>query len=329
MSGAQPQVPVSTAIIGLGIMGRRMLEHMMLHPAYAVTAVWDPDPASCKAAQALAPGVALAQDAAAAMAECDLVYLACPPAPRKAYAMGAAAAGKAVFLEKPLGVDGAESRALVEALESAGVPAAVNFTQAAGPALSEVTTAAHQGVLGDLMGADIVVTYGHWPRDWQRAADWLRYRAEGGMTREVISHFLFFSERILGPLELVWARADFPPDSALCETHVAARLVSASGAPVTVMGSVGGAQPDRQEVTIKGSKASRRITDFYRNAASTGGAFVQVHPEYDDPRALSLKAQLDDLALLIAGQPSRLATPQEALRVQILVEGILAGHPTA
>jgi hypothetical protein len=30
------------------------------------------------------------------------------------------------------------------------------------------------------------------------------------MTREVISHFLFFSERILGPLSVVWARPSYP-----------------------------------------------------------------------------------------------------------------------
>ncbi len=109
------------------------------------------------------------------------------------------------------------------------------------------------------------------------------------------------------------------------ERHVAARLVSASGAPVTVMGSVGGAQPDRQELTIKGSKISRRISDFYRDAASSGCAFEQIHAEYDDPRSVSLKAQLDDLALLMAGKPNRLATLEEALRIQVLVENILVG----
>lgn len=313
-----------TAIIGLGIMGRRMLEHMLLHPDFEVTAIWDPDAESCALAQALAPKAVLAASAEDAMAGVDLVYLACPPVPRKAYALVAAAAGTAIFLEKPLGVDVEESRALVSALAASGVPAAVNFTQAAGAALTQVNAAAKAGDLGTLMGADIVVTYAHWPRAWQKAADWLRYRAEGGMTREVISHFLFFSERILGPLEVVWARADYPPQGDLCETHVAARLISTSGAPVTIMGSVGGAQPDRQELTIKGETSSRRISEFYRDAASDGGDFVPVVAEYPDPRAVSLKAQLDDLSLMMAGKPNRLATPEEALRVQILVESILA-----
>lgn len=320
---------IRTAIIGLGIMGRRMAEHMARHPSYEVTAIWDPDQAACAQAQAFVPDAAIADSAEEAIAAADLVYLACPPVPRKAYAMAAATAGKAVFLEKPLGVDIDESRALVAALEASGVPAAVNFVQAAGAALQEVTTAARAGDLGELKGADIVVTYAHWPREWQKAADWLRFRAEGGMTREVISHFLFFTERVLGPLTLVWAQTDYPDRKDLCETHVAARLVNAAGAPVTIMGSVGGAQPDRQELTIKGSAASRRISEFVRNAASTGGDFSPIGTPDADPRAVSLKAQLDDLELLIAGKPNRLATPQEALRVQILIEQILKGSSQA
>jgi predicted dehydrogenase len=319
---------IKTAIIGLGIMGQRMAAQMMLHADYSVCTLWDPDLKACRAAQEIAHEATIAASAEEAMARADLVYLACPPVPRKAYALAAAAQGKAVFLEKPLGIDIDESRDLATRLAESGVPAAVNFTQAAGAALQSTSDAAKDGTLGALAGVDIIVTYAHWPRAWQASADWLRFRDEGGMTREVISHFLFFSERILGPLELVWGRADYPHDEALCETHVAARLVNAEGVPVTIMGSVGGAQPDRQEVTIKGSKSSRRISDFYRDAVSTGGDFEPMRPDPKDPRATSLGAQLDDLALLIAGKPSRLATVPEALRVQILIERILAGEAT-
>jgi predicted dehydrogenase len=228
-----------------------------------------------------------------------------------------------VFLEKPLGVDIAQSKELVAELTAYGVPAAVNFTQAAGPALTGVVEAARSGALGDLVGADIIVTYPAWPRAWQKEADWLRFRAEGGMTREVISHFLFFSERVLGPLSVIWAHPSYPADPRLCETHLLARLETADGRPVTIMASVGGVQPDRQELTIKGLKASRRITEFYVDCVSDGGPFVEVGATPKDPRAISLKAQLDDLLLCMAGKTNRLATPEEALRVQVLVETML------
>ena len=306
-------------------MGRRMLEHMLRHPKYEPVSLWDPNPDACRQAQILAPSAMITASPEAAIASVDVVYLACPPGPRKAYALAAAALEKAVFLEKPLGVDIAESEDLVARLKASGVPAAVNFTQAAGAALTDVMNASRAGELGDLVGADIVLTYSTWPRVWQKEADWLRFRDEGGMTREVISHFLFFSERVLGSLSVVSAYPYYPANNQLCETHMLARLETARGQPVCIMASIGGAQPDRQELTIKGSKASHRITDFYIDAVSHGETFHEIEARPSDHRSTNLKAQLDDLLLCIAQKPNRLATPEEALSVQKLVETMLAG----
>ena len=315
---------IKVTIIGLGIMGRRMLEHMNLHAAFQPSAFWDPDPAACSAAKQMSPDTRLASSADDALGDADLVYLACPPRPRKQIALTAAGAGKAVFLEKPLGIDGAESTALVTALERAGVPAAINFTQAAGAALGDISRDALDGTLGNLVGAEIIVTYSAWPRGWQMAADWLRLRDEGGMTREVISHFLFFIERILGPLSVVSAHPTYPADFTLCETHLVAQLENADGLPVSIMAAVGGAQPDRQELTIKASKISRRVAEFSIDMASDGGPFTPLQQQPDDPRAVALQAQLDQLKLCFEGEPHCLATPAEGLRVQKLVETMLS-----
>ncbi|MHC9235232.1 Gfo/Idh/MocA family protein [Pseudooceanicola sp. 502str34] len=317
---------VKVAIIGLGIMGRRMLEHMQRHEGYAPVALWDPSAEACDAARAIAPEAPIAGSPEAAIAAADLVYLACPPVPRKTYALAAAAGGKAVFLEKPLGVDVAESEDLVAQLEAGGIRAAVNFTQAAGEPLAHISAAAAAGEMGDLAGVDMVVTYAAWPRDWQVAADWLRFRDEGGMTREVLSHFLFFTQRILGPLSVVFAHPTYPADPALCETALLARLESGAGVPVSILASVGGAQPDRQEFTVKGSRASHRVSNFSERSVSDGGVFVPVAELPEDRRAVALRAQLDDLLLCVAGQPHRLATPREALNVQRLVEEMLRGQ---
>lgn len=319
--------PHKFAIIGLGIMGRRMLAQMRRHPLFEPVALWDPAAASCRKAKEQAPEAAIVDSADEAIAAADGVYLACPPLPRKAYALAAAAAGKAVFLEKPLGIDIAESRDLVAGLEKAGVPAAVNFTQAAGAALGEVRRAIAAGETGDIVGIDIVVTYPAWPRAWQIDADWLRFRAEGGYTREVISHFVFFSERIIGPTRIVWARSSYPSDPGLCETHILARLESAGSVPVSILGSVGGAQPDRQEVTVKGVQRSYRILEFYQLWSAQDGddAFAETLERPHDPRTASLQRQLDELDKCIRGEPHLLATANEALSVQEKIEGMLAG----
>jgi predicted dehydrogenase len=260
------------------------------------------------------------------MAGADVVYLACPPGPRKTYALQAAAAGQGVFMEKPLGTDNAQSRDLVNQLRQARLPGVVNFTQAASRGFDELNRAIAAGETGELLGIDIVVNYPAWPRAWQKDADWLLLREEGGYTREVISHFLFLAGRFLGPLTLQHALPRYPQDPALCELDMLARLTTADGKPVTVMATTGGQQPDRQEVTVRGSSMNHQFREFYQLWRSDGGPWVEALDwRTEDPRTSALQRQLSEVDLWLRGQPHKLATAEEALAVQELVEAMLVG----
>ena len=312
------------AIIGLGIMGNRMLKHMKLHDDFQPDFLWDPDETKCLDTIKENPDSKIMNSPSEAIKAADLIYLACPPIVRKAYALEAASLGKSLFLEKPFGIDIQDSFDLIKKLGTYNIPIAVNFTQASGVALNDLLESKNNGEMGSLLGVDIVVTYPSWPRLWQKEADWLRFRKEGGMTREVISHFLFFSERVLGPLKVVWAKPTYPNDPLLCETNVLARLETDNGCHVNILASVGGMQPDRQELTVKGSLKSRRISEFYKDSETDGSEFIPLRNEPKDPRAISLKGQLDNLSLNLRNLPNTLATMQEAMRVQLLVEEILS-----
>ena len=312
------------AIIGLGIMGNRMLKHMKLHDDFQPDFLWDPDETKCLDTIKENPDSKIMNSPSEAIKAADLIYLACPPIVRRAYALEAASLGKSLFLEKPFGIDIQDSFDLIKKLGTYNIPIAVNFTQASGVALNDLLESKNNGEMGSLLGVDIVVTYPSWPRLWQKEADWLRFRKEGGMTREVISHFLFFSERVLGPLKVVWAKPTYPNDPLLCETNVLARLETDNGCHVNILASVGGMQPDRQELTVKGSLKSRRIAEFYKDSETDGSEFIPLRNEPKDPRAISLKGQLDNLSLNLRNLPNTLATMQEAMRVQLLVEEILS-----
>ena len=118
------------AIIGLGIMGQRMLTHMRLHHDFEPDYLWDPNKSACHQAIILDPQSKVMDSASDAISKADLVYLACPPAVREPYALAAAAAGKALFLEKPFGINLDDSARLMALLKAYNVPVAVNFTQA-------------------------------------------------------------------------------------------------------------------------------------------------------------------------------------------------------
>ena len=304
-----------------------MLQHMRIHEEFEPNYLWDPDEKACQKATEVDTEARIMGSPGEAIDGADLVYLACPPKVREVYAIETARKGKALFLEKPLGVDIERSSSLINTLKDFNVPLAVNFTQAAGPALNDLIQAKSKGDLGELIGVDIIVTYPKWPREWQKEANWLRFNEEGGMTREVISHFLFFSERVLGLLELKWAKVVYPKDDLLCETDVLAQLQTQAGKCVNVLASVGGVQPDRQEMTVRGTKKSRRVSEFYKDYESDGTEFTPLRKEPLDPRAESLKGQLDELKKLYEKKSNKLATLDEAFRVQLLVEGILLSKP--
>ena len=316
----------SMAIIGLGIMGRRMLENALQHSAFTLSGVWDPSAASVAKTRELWPQAPVAATAEAAMAGADVIYLACPPGPRKTYALQAAAAGQGVFMEKPLGTDNAQSRDLLAHLSRARLPGVVNFTQAASRGFEELQRAIDAGETGELLGIDIVVNYPAWPRAWQKDADWLRLRHEGGYTREVISHFLFLAGRFLGPLTLQHALPRYPQDPTLCELDMLARLSTADGRPVTVMATTGGQQPDRQEVTVRGTRLNHQFREFYQLWRSDGGPWQEALDwTTEDPRTSALQRQLTEVDRWLKGEPHKLATAEEALAVQELVEAMLLG----
>jgi predicted dehydrogenase len=312
------------SIIGLGIMGRRMLENVLRHPEFELSGLWDPSADSVAKTRLILPSAPIAESAHAAMQGAHVVYLACPPGPRKTYALEAAANGQGVFMEKPLGTDNAQSRDLLKQLEKARLPSVVNFTQAASRGFEELSRSIDAGEVGELLGIDIHVNYPAWPRAWQKEADWLRFRHEGGYTREVISHFLFLAGRYLGPLTLQHALPRYPQDPSLCELDMLARLTTADGRPVTIMATTGGMQPDRQEVTVRGSRMSHQFREFYQLWRSDGGPWQEALDwSQEDPRSSALQRQLNEVDRWLRGQPHKLATAQEALAVQELIEDML------
>jgi len=314
------------AIIGLGIMGRRMLGNLDSHPAFEIAGMWDPSDVSTRAAREAFPSIPVMASPQALIDRdvADVIYIACPPEWHKQYALMAIEAGVAVFTEKPLGVDIAESEDLVARLEGAGAPNVVNFVQASCEALEITQAALAKDQLGEISGVDIIVQYKQWPRDWQVAADWLRFRDAGGYVREVVSHFIFLTERLFGPARLVFSEPRYPSDPALCETHLVARL-DCGRIPVNIFGSCGGVGPDRQEVTVWGSKESHRISDFYFLSTSDGGEWVDALPPDADPRATTLRRQLSNVDLWLTGKPHPLPSARDALSVQRVIEGMLAG----
>ena len=309
-------------IIGLGIMGRRMLSNMLAHEAFEVVAVFDP--------KRTTPDLPYTESAESLIADTivDLVYIACPPSYHPDYAMCAAQSGKPVFCEKPLGVDLLQSENLVAAIESMSALNAVNFSFAASPSRTFLKSLLSKNTLGTINSIDIRLHFASWPRGWQETASWLGERQQGGYVREVLSHFIYLTESVFGPSRIEEAMVRYPDgdDGIAAESHVFADL-SCNDFPISVTGGVGGTGPDQIEYTVWGQKQSVRLDDWYTVYLSDGQTWHPAAADFDeltgDIRQIGRVRQLDNLAQFMQGMPHELPDFQAAFSVQRVIEGIL------
>lgn len=317
---------VGMGIIGAGIMGERMLTAVLndTSGAVRVAGIWDPSPAAMARIAATFPGVPPGADADAVIRASDCVYVASPPASHLGYARAALAAGRSVFGEKPLAVDLADARSFVA---EAGGRGAVNFPFASSLGVAALRRWIHEGVVGRPTGIRVEVAFATWPRSWQSdAAGWLDRPAEGGFTREVVSHFLFLCRRLVGPLAALQARVSFP-EADRSERAVDATL-TAGDVPVTLIGHVG--RTDRDDTntwTLEGDRGAIRLRDWAIAERRAADGTFEPAPDAmpnEQARPIALRHQLAGVARLARGEPHHLATLSEALDVQEIVEAILS-----
>ena len=311
-------------IVGLGVMGSRMLAQFEAHEGFRVVAAWDPDEAACRRARAAVPGLHLAASAeAVACAEgIDCLYIASPPSAHLGHIALALDAEKAVLCEKPLALDESASRAMVTQVEAAQARAGVNFPQASSPAVKTVAAAIASGELGPLQSLEIDLAFPAWPEPWQVAARWLARRAEGGFVREVVTHMAFLARRLLGRLEVETCCIAYPVDELAAETGIEACL-RAGDLSVILRGIVDAGIEERTDWTLRGRDGALRIHDWYSLDRIDAGAWHAVDLGLGPARVAAYRAQLDSLLDLIAGRPNTIATLREGFDVQCCIERLI------
>lgn len=300
-------------ILGLGVQGRRMLARLAEHEGLQAVVAWDPHPARRDLT-----GLAIAPSAEALVRApgVDCVYIASPPVFHLAQANLAFDAGKPVLCEKPLSVSAGQARDTIARIEREKQRAAVNFSLAASAGMEALRSAVESGEAGELRAVQIEVRFKEWPRPWQsEAGRWLAERQEGGFTREVLSHFVFALQRVLGKARVDRSVVSWPDDGVGSEQSLSASL-SAGGVPVTIEGRIGGEAADFNRLALLGSRGTIEFTEWL---ARRDGQPVDA-----DGRAGYLR-QLDHLVAFVEGREHVLPDFAEALAVQETIETTLAG----
>ena len=233
-----------------------------------------------------------------------------------------------MLCEKPLTVDFDAARHLVRRIADENLRAAVNFSLASSHGLSCLRHNFGPGSprpLGTLHDVQIDVAFASWPRPWQMAAGpWLSERVEGGFAREVLSHFIFVLQRVLGPAAVWSSKLTYPPDGHGAETALEAEL-RVDDVPVRVTGRVDPAiaAADRNRMLWRAQRGSLTLRDWYGVTGQRKGGAEELLGEPDELRARGQADQLDQWVAMIEGRAHLLPGFDEALAVQETIEAIL------
>ena len=235
-----------------------------------------------------------------------------------------------MLCEKPLTVDFDAARRTIARIERDGCRAAVNFSLASSPGLSALMQA-FGGVerpLGALARIEIELAFAAWPRPWQAAAGpWLSQRTEGGFTREVLSHFVFVLQRVLGPARVLDCAHRPPGRRPRRRDGVAgpARCRRRRGADRWPC-RPGGAGRRPQPHALGSGPGDVELREWFSIVEQRrgGGAWRPAGPA-GDLRAATQVSQLDQWAELVEGRPHALPGFAEALAVQETIEALLRG----
>ncbi len=159
-----------TGFLGTGWIGRHRMEALIAAGAVDPVAFVEPDEEAARAAQAAAPGAQHVPDLEALLdAGLDGLVIATPSAMHAEQAIAALERGVAVFCQKPLARDGAETRAVVEAARRADRLLAVDFSYRFTRAVEAIAPIVRSGELGRLFGAELVFHNAYGPdKAWFR-----------------------------------------------------------------------------------------------------------------------------------------------------------------
>lgn len=138
--------------------------------------------------------------------EVDAVYIATPPGSHKEYTLKVAAAGKPVYVEKPMAIDFEECNEMIHACKAAGVPLYIAYYRRAQPRFLKIKELLDRKAIGDVRFVSST--------QYQKTADEVKKGEElpwrlqpamsgGGLFYDLASHTLDILDFLLGPIKVV------------------------------------------------------------------------------------------------------------------------------
>lgn len=265
--------PVRVGIVGVGAISGAYLGTFRTLPGITVVAIADLDHERAVTAAAAEGARALSVDELLADAEVDVVLNLTIPAAHADVSLRAVAAGKSVYVEKPLTADLVSAKQLVDAAQAAGVQLGCAPDTVLGTGIQTARRAIDDGLIGEPIAATASMQCpGH--ESWHPAPDFY-YQPGGGPLLDMGPYYISALVTMLGPVESVVGMASqsrptrqigsgprageiIPVD---VETHVTGVLRHIGGALSTITTSFDVVATGAAPIEVHGSHGSLRVPD--------------------------------------------------------------------
>ncbi|WP_162300833.1 Gfo/Idh/MocA family protein [Alkalilacustris brevis] len=197
---------LNIAVIGFGWWGKHIVTRQQGNAALRVLAVAEPQENLHKDIRALGAAPVASFEEALANPEVRAVVLTTPHMLHEEQVLQAAAAGKHVFCEKPLGMTAASARRSVAACRDAGLVLGIGHEQRFVPAMQRLRNMIERGELGTIMHAE--AAFSHDKLAGVPAGSWRTSKelSPGGAMTGMGIHLTDLLWWMLGPVESVQAQ---------------------------------------------------------------------------------------------------------------------------
>lgn len=255
----------------------------------------------------------------------NAIYIATPPSTHAEYTIKSMKAGKPVYVEKPMAMNAAECKQMVNTSKETGMPLFVAYYRRALPMFVKLKGLIDMNAIGDVKMINLIL---HWPAKPEELDGSAGWRVDpsisgGGHFHDLAAHQLDYLEYVFGPIKEVKGLATNQAGLYQVEDAVTAAFQFDSGVMGT--GSWCFTVPDKQtsEVTeIIGSKG-RISFSFFSNTVLHIETETMVE-NFDIPHPEHVHQPLVDLVVKeLRGEGSCPSTGETGMRSSMLMDEIV------
>ena len=258
----------------------------------------------------------------------NAVYVATPPSTHRPYALMAIAAGKPVYVEKPMALDAAECQAIIDAGRAAGVPVFVAYYRRALPRFRRVRALLESGAIGTPRSVHVSLHQPLHPRYADPTGTHWHVQpaiSGGGLFMDLGCHTLNLLDWLFGPIVASKGLATNQLGAYAAEDSVAMSYAFASGLVGTGLWQFGSFRyEDRVEIT--GERGRLGFATFgdgpiVLETVEESESFHEANPLHiQQPLVETIVAELRGE---VGACPS---TPEAALRTAWAMDQVLADY---